>query len=348
MSDEPNDMPAGPLGDSAWSMPLPAFTKEDNPHGVLCESAFATLFPKYREKYLRECWPLVKKTLSEHGVNAELDVIEGSMTVTTTRKMWDPYIILKARDMIKLLSRSVPYEQAIRVLDDGVGCDIVKIGRLVRNRERFIKRRQRLLGPNGTTLKAIELLTNCYVLVQGNTVAALGPYKGLQHVRKIVEDTMKNIHPVYNIKALMIKRELAKDPKLRHENWDRFLPHFKAQTLSKRKKPKKQRVKGEYTPFPPPQPESKMDKELASGEYFLKEHERKAKKQHEKEQSKAEAEAKRQERRNKSFQPPEEPKYVPKKQPTAQKATPVDIEALKKKVKASSKKKPEKKVQWQS
>ena len=55
----------------------------------------------------------------------------------------------------------------------------------------------------------------------GNTVSAMGPFKGLKTLRRIVEDCIKNVHPIYHIKTLMIKRELAKDPALANENWER-------------------------------------------------------------------------------------------------------------------------------
>ncbi|KOC70060.1 KRR1 small subunit processome component like protein [Habropoda laboriosa] len=312
--------------DNAWSLEIPSFTPQDNPHRLLKESSFATLFPKYREQYLKEHWPLVTKALNKHAITAELDLIEGSMTVSTTRRTWDPYIIVKARDMIKLMSRSVPFEQAVRVLQDEIGADIIKISSLVRNREKFVKRRQRLIGPKGCTLKSIELLTNCYVLVQGQTVATLGPYKGMQLVRRIVEDTMKNIHPIYNIKALMIKRELAKDPKLKNENWERFLPNFTSKN-SKRKQPKKKKEKKPYTPFPPPQQESKLDKMIASGEYFLKEDQKRARKRKQQEERHQEAEKKRQERRAQAFIPAEE-KVVKKKEEKSD----INLEEFKKKV----------------
>ena len=249
------------------------FKPEFNPNGVVEESSFAVLFPQYREKYIKEIWPLVKKALKPYKINAELDAVEGSMTVRTTRQTWDPYKIIRARDLIKLLARSVPFQQAVKMIeDDRMFAEIIKIGGIVRNKEKFVKRRQRLVGPNGMTLKALELLTNCYILVQGNTVAAMGYFRDLKTVMRVVTDCMRNVHPIYSIKELMIRKELAKNPDLADENWDRFLPQFKKQN-QKRKKiaADKKKKKKEYTPFPPEQLPRKEDIQMMTGEYFLSE-----------------------------------------------------------------------------
>lgn len=173
----------------------------------------------------------------------------------------------------------------------------------------------------------------CYILVQGNTVSAMGDFKGIKQgpwwgrwlivytdrhaaviqnhilthttphmppppnktnpknpVRKVVVDCMKNVHPIYHIKTLMIKRELAKDPTLAQvcgrgyaplllevnahpssrqspmpilfdpktqENWDRFLPEFKKKNVQRRK-PHAVKERRVYTPFPPAQQPSKV------------------------------------------------------------------------------------------
>ena len=77
----------------------------------------------------------------QHWVKAELDLAEGSISDKTTKKTFDPYVIIKARDVIKLLSRSVPYEACLKLLEDDVYCDMIKIKSLVPNREKFLKRR---------------------------------------------------------------------------------------------------------------------------------------------------------------------------------------------------------------
>jgi ribosomal RNA assembly protein len=62
------------------------FKPEDNPAGgVVEESSFSVLFPQYREKYIKEIWPLVKKALKPFKIEATLDSVEGSMSVNTTR-----------------------------------------------------------------------------------------------------------------------------------------------------------------------------------------------------------------------------------------------------------------------
>lgn len=344
-------MPSTHNKDKPWDTEDIDKWKEDpfGPDDLKCgepfleESSFATLFPKYREGYLRGIWADVTEALKKKGIACILDLVEGSMIVKTTVKSYDPAAILKARDLIKLLARSVPFGQAVKILEDDIACDVIKVSSFVTNKDRFVKRRQRLLGPDGKTLKALELLTKCYILVQGNTVAVMGPYKGLKECRRIVEDCMKNVHPIYHIKELMIKRELAKNPDLADEDWNRFLPQFRKRNVA-RKKPmsktkeieqiqmvkkvvdgkeveveetvkitvEKKSQKKVYTPFPPAQTQSKVDIQLETGEYFWSKREKEAKKLEEKREKREAAKEEKQKEREKDFVAPKEKSYESK------------------------------------
>lgn len=315
-------MPSTHNRDKPWDTPdidkwkIEPFKPEDNASGspFLEESSFKTLFPKYREEYLKQIWGDVTKALTNHQIGCTLDLVEGSMTVKTTRKTYDPVQILNARDLIKLLARSVPFPQAVKVMQDDVACEVVKIDGMVSNKERFIKRRQRLIGPNGNTLKALELLTDCYMLVQGSTVSIMGPYKGLKVLRRVIIDCMRNVHPIYHIKELMIKRELSKRPELANEDWSRFLPQFKKRAVARRipkqvkdaKKNGKTTEKKAYTPFPPAQTPRKVDLEIESGEYFLDDKQKKLKKLQEAKEKQNEMKEIKQKEKEKDYVAPEE------------------------------------------
>ena len=53
--------------------------------------------------------------------------------------------------------------------------------------------------------QALELLTNCYVMVQGNTVSALGPFNGLKEVCTLLSVTQAHVHLVLMLSILDIQ-----------------------------------------------------------------------------------------------------------------------------------------------
>lgn len=64
------DKPWDHDGIDHWA--LPEWESGMMKHSLTEESSFATLFPQYREKYLREVWPAVTKALDVSGYTCVL------------------------------------------------------------------------------------------------------------------------------------------------------------------------------------------------------------------------------------------------------------------------------------
>jgi len=206
---------------------------DDHSKGSLvCATKMKIVFPKYQEKKIKESWKIIKKILNSFSIYSHLDLSFGFILVSTTKFTNDPFSIIKGRDFLKLISRGVPVEQAAKIFEDEIICEILKISHFSKNKNIFLKRRRRLIGNNGSTVRAIEMITKTFILVQGNTVSIMGNHSGLKQVRKIVQDCMNNIHPIFHIKNLIIKQELSKDKFLKKENWDQYLPLLKKKNFN--------------------------------------------------------------------------------------------------------------------
>lgn len=223
-------------------------------------STFEVLFPKHRAKYLESVQTYAEKACDLKKIQFTIDYTECIMRVSTTERTRDPYVIIKAHEMLQLLGRGVELEKAVKVLEDGMASEILQARMLCSTEKVFERRRARLSNPK--VLKSIELVTKTHVLVSNKTVCIVGEYKGVHEAKNIIIKCFENIHPAFELKRLIIKRKLAKENK--EGNWDLLLPHIK-KTHSNKKKPSRKSggLPAEIQP-------RKDDMEMETGEYFSK------------------------------------------------------------------------------
>jgi len=189
---------------------------------------FSTKVPSGSEESFKRLWSVARIGLGDLGITAELNLADNTMSALSTPDMKKDKHMSNAINFLKLLARGMEFNLAILALKDTYVCDFIKIGATVGTKEEFEKRRGRLIGPDGMTLKAIELLTKTFILVTGSVVCVLGNgYTGINTVGEIVHDCMNKIHPISHIRRLIIMQELQNHEKLTQKDWVRFVPPVK-------------------------------------------------------------------------------------------------------------------------
>ncbi len=193
------------------------------------------MFAKHRLEYIKSIESFIRKALNSKKLDYQVDYNNCIMEVSTNDETRDPYIIIKAQDMIELLSKGVPLEHAYKVLEDDCFCEVIQVKLLCKSDKVFERRKNRINNPK--ILQAIELLTKCKIFISGKTACVVGNYKGLNEAKHILVSCFENIHPVYEIKKLITKHKLEKEKK--EGDWDRYLYKVKKTHSSKPKKNEK-------------------------------------------------------------------------------------------------------------
>ncbi|KAF8108128.1 hypothetical protein N665_0114s0021 [Sinapis alba] len=143
------------------------------PSGLLEVSSFSRVYPKRREKHLLKCWPRIKSAL-KGSVHHRIKILEDVMA----------YDIINIRLFGGSIKGILSSHMLIMILQQTL---CVKFIRTLSLQEEFLIRRIRFLGHKSSSLKGLETSTNCFIRMHGNTVAAMGSFRGLNRLRSIVE-----------------------------------------------------------------------------------------------------------------------------------------------------------------
>ncbi|KAF9764382.1 KRR1 small subunit processome component like protein [Nosema granulosis] len=217
----------------------PAFTEKDFSKPFAEENKFKCLFPAYREKYIDQTSSYIKMALERKKLSCEINLKDRFIEVSTNKKTRDPFIFIKGCEFIKLVCKCVEVEIAMKVLGDDYCGELIDIRKMVKSEKVFEKRRDRLIGKDSVTLNALKVLTDCYILVAGKVVAVVGSYEGLTTAKHVITGCMNNIHPVFEIKKMIIKKKLSEDPTKKDEDWSKYLPEMKKTHQKKTKRKEK-------------------------------------------------------------------------------------------------------------
>lgn len=199
---------------------LPVYNESDFKHEFGEVTEYDVKFPTHRINYMKDIQSFLNKALDNKKLSFEINWTTSTMYVKTDSRTRDPYIIIKAYEMIQCIAKGMSLEDAVSLLEDGVFCEIIYMNVLVKNSDAYENRRNRLMNPK--VLKALGILTKTKIMVGSKAVCVVGDHDGIDAVRDVVLKCFKNIHPAYEIKNLMIKNNLVKDGV--EGDWERFLP----------------------------------------------------------------------------------------------------------------------------
>jgi ribosomal RNA assembly protein len=130
----------------------------------------------------------VKRYIEDRaGVTLDVDSKDGSVVVHEEGAE-DPFIAMRAAEIVKAIGRGFSPEHAFALLRDDFYFNLMNITEYVGKKPTHVRRiRARLIGTEGKTRRLIEELSECYITVYGNTVGIIGDDWGSDVARRAID-----------------------------------------------------------------------------------------------------------------------------------------------------------------
>jgi len=120
--------------------------------------------------------------------NLDIDSEAGTVTINPQEDLEDPLLPWKTRSIVKAIGRGFNPEISLRLLDDDVALDIIKLTEYVgKSKKALARQKGRIIGRDGITRQIIHEMTGVDMSVYGKTVSIIGDLENLLIAKEAVE-----------------------------------------------------------------------------------------------------------------------------------------------------------------
>lgn len=118
----------------------------------------------------------------------DIDSETGSVSIIPDENMEDPLSAWKTRSLVKAIGRGFNPEVSLRLLDDEVALDIIKLTDYVGKSKKAMSRQKgRIIGRDGRTRQIIKEMTGVDISIYGKTVSLIGDMERVMIAKEAVE-----------------------------------------------------------------------------------------------------------------------------------------------------------------
>ncbi|KZX14376.1 KH domain-containing protein [Methanobrevibacter filiformis] len=122
----------------------------------------------------------------------DIDGEEGTVMISSDENMEDPLGVWKANHIVKAIGRGFSPENAIRLGDDDIYLEVIKLTSYVgKSKKAMARQKGRIIGKDGKTREIIINMAEVAMAIYGKTVSFIGELENVIVAREAVEMILK-------------------------------------------------------------------------------------------------------------------------------------------------------------
>lgn len=135
----------------------------------------------------------VKKTIEKAtGTYIDINSDDGAVDITPREDMEDPLGVWNANHIVKAIGRGFNPEVALKLVDDDVYLEIIKLPLLIgKSKNALARYKGRIIGKDGKTREIIMEMAEVDMAVYGKTVSLIGHIDNIMIAKEAIEMIIK-------------------------------------------------------------------------------------------------------------------------------------------------------------